>query len=259
MTIRPAAVAGIFYPESRHQLQQQVDDYLVGTDTCAYAPQALVVPHAGYKYSAAIAANAYRLLKPYAARIKRVVLLGPAHRVVLEGLALPESERFATPLGELGIDTELALRISTLPQVQYSEPAHAQEHCLEVQLPFLQRLIPEFRILPLVVGRCAAQEVVEVLERVWDGDDCLVVFSSDLSHYLSYSQARQTDTQTCEQLCRLQGPLQGEQACGSYALNGLIALARQRGLQIELLDLRNSGDTAGDKHRVVGYGAFAVH
>ncbi|MEH6825781.1 MAG: AmmeMemoRadiSam system protein B [Motiliproteus sp.] len=259
MAIRSAAVAGIFYSRIRQELQQQVDSYLAGNTTRGYTPQALVVPHAGYKYSAAIAANAYQLLKPYAQRIKRVVLLGPAHRVVLDGLALPESERFATPLGEISIDAELASRISDLPQVQYSEQAHAQEHCLEVQLPFLQRLIPQFTLLPLVVGRCSAQDVVEVLERVWGEDDTLVVFSSDLSHYLSYAQARQTDNQTCEQLCGLQGPLQGDQACGSYALNGLIALARKRGLHIELLDLRSSGDTAGDKYRVVGYGAFAVY
>tara|TARA_R110001583_G_scaffold59702_1_gene177534 strand:- start:777 stop:1610 length:834 start_codon:yes stop_codon:yes gene_type:complete len=260
MVSRSAAVAGIFYPETFEELRQQVDDYLGDTKSdYAHLPHALVVPHAGYKYSAAIAASAYRIIKPLAERIKRVVILGPAHRVALDGLALADAECFETPLGEVRIDTELARRIDALPQVQYSALAHAQEHSLEVQLPFLQRLIPSFTLLPLVVGRCSAQEVAEVLEKVWGGDDTLVVFSSDLSHYQDYNQAKHIDSLTARQLCRLQGVLNGEQACGSYALNGLIAFSRQHPLHIELLDLRNSGDTAGDKHRVVGYGAFAVY
>ncbi|MEH6472954.1 MAG: AmmeMemoRadiSam system protein B [Halopseudomonas sp.] len=259
MTMRLAAVAGIFYPEEPQALRQQVDGYLKDDCFSRNRPKAIVVPHAGFKYSAEIAASAYRLIKPLADRIERVVLLGPAHRVALDGMALPESERFATPLGEIDIDAPLVASLRSLPQVTRSNSAHAQEHCIEVQLPFLQQLIPRFTILPLVVGRCTPQEVVEVLERVWGGDETLLVFSSDLSHYLSYTQARQTDSETCKQLCRLEGPLHGEQACGSYALNGLIEFSRNRGLHIDMLDLRNSGDTAGDKHRVVGYGAFAVY
>lgn len=263
MSIRTAAVAGIFYPAERDALQRQVTAYLQD-NPCPPSGQthqvkALVVPHAGYKYSAAIAASAYNQIQPFAERIKRVVLLGPAHRVALDGIALPECDRFAGPLGDIDIDTELVASIEGLPQVVSSAAAHAQEHSLEVQLPFLQQIIPTFTLLPLVVGRCTAEEVVAVLEPVWGGDETLIVFSSDLSHYLSYRQACHTDRQTSAQLCRSQRRLNGEQACGSYALNGLMALARKRDLQIELLDLRNSGDTAGDHQRVVGYGAFAVY
>jgi AmmeMemoRadiSam system protein B len=262
MRVRPAAVAGIFYPADRQVLTRHINAYLQGSPCLqreGRCPKVLVVPHAGFKYSASIAASAYNLLQPFGEQIKRVVLLGPAHRVSLDGIALPDSDIFITPLAEVEVDAELVAAVAALPQVIDGLEAHADEHCLEVQLPFLQQLIPEFTLLPLVVGRCSAEQVQQLLERVWGGDETLLVVSSDLSHYLGYAQACRKDRHTSEQLCRLEGLLTGEQACGSYVLNGLMAQLRQRELQIELLDLRNSGDTAGDHQRVVGYGAFVVY
>ncbi len=262
MATRPASVAGIFYPAQGQVLQRHLDAYLLDSpcqQQQSRCPKVLVVPHAGYKYSASIAASAYNQLQPFGKQIKRVVLLGPAHRVPLDGIALPDSDRFATPLGEVEIDAQLRAMVADLPQVVCWQQAHADEHSLEVQLPFLQQLLADFTLLPLVVGRCPAEQVQQLLDLVWGGDETLVVVSSDLSHYLSYTQACRVDRSTSEQLCQLRGSLTGEQACGCYALNGLMAQLRQRGMAVELLDLRNSGDTAGDHQRVVGYGAFAAY
>lgn len=262
MSVRPAAVAGVFYPGQCQNLQRHIDAYLHDSPfqpqpkSC---PKVLIVPHAGYKYSASIAASAYNQLQPFGAQIRRVVLLGPAHRVALDGIALPEVDYFATPMGEVRVDAELVEAVVELPQVVRWQEAHKDEHSLEVQLPFLQQLIADFTLLPLVVGRCSPDVVQALLAQVWGGDETLVVVSSDLSHYLDYAQAQRIDRDTSDQLCHLRGHLKAEQACGSYAINGLIAQVRQRQMQIELLDLRNSGDTAGDRHRVVGYGAFVAY
>ena len=190
-------------------------------------------------------------------KIRRVVLLGPTHRVAVRGLALPQSSAFDTPLGSVPIDSALEQKIRQLPQVECSEAAHALEHSLEVQLPFLQSVLDDFSLLPLAVGMASDVDVAEVLDLVWGGPETLIVISSDLSHYHPYSEAQRLDNVTAKQIVALQPLASHEQACGATPVNGLLLCARRRGLQPQLLDLRNSGDTAGDKSRVVGYGAFA--
>jgi AmmeMemoRadiSam system protein B len=259
---RPPAVAGLFYPGSPAELRSAVEGYLRPDgepSPAGAAPKAVIAPHAGYVYSGPVAGSAFRTFFPAARTIRRVVLLGPAHFVPIPGLALPENPRFATPLGEVRIDPAAAQAVLRLPQVRVVPEAHAREHSLEVELPFLQVLLDDFEILPLVVGDASGEEVAEVLEILWGGPETAVVISSDLSHYLPYDQARQADRATADEIVALGGPLQGRQACGARPINGLLAAARRRGLTPELLDLRNSGDTAGDRSRVVGYGAFAFH
>ncbi|MCL4316259.1 MAG: AmmeMemoRadiSam system protein B [Gammaproteobacteria bacterium] len=260
--IRPPAVAGRFYPAEPARLAREVDDLLsAAAATDEPVPKVLLAPHAGYVYSGPVAASAYARLKPAAAaRIKRVVLFGPAHRVFVRGLALPETAAFATPLGAVAVEQEALEVMAGLPQVKVSAAAHAWEHSLEVQLPFLQRILDDISIVPLAVGECSADEVAEVLECLWGGPETLIIISSDLSHYLPYSAAQQTDQETAAQILALGlKPLSHEQACGATPLNGLLQVARMRGLRARLLDLRNSGDTAGPRDQVVGYSAFAFY
>lgn len=261
MSTRPPAVAGLFYPDEPAELRRDIEAYLASapTATASAAPKVLVVPHAGYVYSGPVAAAAYSLLKPLRQRIRRVVLLGPSHRVALRGIALPTHDSFTTPLGKVRLDQATLHDIATLPQAGFLDIAHREEHSLEVQLPFLQLLLDDFSLVPMVVGDTSAQQVAEVLEKTWGGDETLVVISTDLSHYLPYRKAVETDTHTAQQILQLHDTLEGEEACGCRPLNGLLALARRKGLKGQLLDLRNSGDTAGSKDRVVGYGAFAFH
>lgn len=258
-SIRPAAVAGMFYPASPNELNAQVQDYLSHAGaTAAAAPKALIVPHAGYIYSGPVAARAYAHLASARNSISRVVLMGPTHRVAITGLALPDAAAFDTPLGRVVIDRQLVHAVETLPQVQQSGAVHAMEHSLEVQLPFLQVTLDQFTLLPLAVGMASAEEVAEVLDRVWGGPETLIVISSDLSHYHSYADAQRLDLHTANQVVALQLLADHEQACGATPVNGLLLCARRRGLKVRLLDLRNSGDTAGDRSRVVGYAAFAM-
>lgn len=257
---RPAAVAGSFYPAQPLTLDSEIAVMLARAEprsTLAHPPKALIVPHAGYIYSGPIAASAYACLSALREDIRRVVLLGPAHRIAVRGLALPQASAFDTPLGSVPVDAELAQRLLACPQVQRNEAAHALEHALEVQLPFLQHLLDDFTLLPLVVGMASAQEVAEVLDLVWGGAETLILISSDLSHYRPYAEARQLDQDTAAQIAALQPLGSHEQACGATPINGLLLCAQRHGLQAHLLDLRNSGDTAGDRSRVVGYTAFA--
>ncbi|MBI4807988.1 MAG: AmmeMemoRadiSam system protein B [Nitrosomonadales bacterium] len=255
--IRPPAVAGLFYPADSRQLAHEVHDLLGAAQSPQLQPKALIAPHAGYIYSGAIAASAYASLKDIAHRIRRVVLLGPTHRVAVQGLALPDAEAFYTPLGRLNLDIDAIQAIVSLPQVVVSGEVHEQEHSLEVQLPFLQSVLHDFTILPLAVGMATAEEVAEVLEAVWGGEETLIVVSSDLSHYLPYSAAQFVDGKTADDILRLHQPIGHEQACGGTPISGLLLAARKHHLSPHLLDLRNSGDTAGDRDRVVGYAAFA--
>lgn len=261
--IRPAAVAGMFYPAEAGQLAHDVRQLLAQAQTRAthpppdLTPKALIVPHAGYVYSGAIAATAYATLLHIASRIRRVVLLGPTHRIAVRGLALPGAEAFDTPLGRVLLDTAAAHAISRLPQVCVSAEVHALEHSLEVQLPFLQSVLTDFTLLPLAVGMASAEEVAEVLEAVWGGDETLIVISSDLSHFLPYATAQRVDNATVQSILKLQQPISHEQACGGTPISGLIVAARKHHIAPLLLDLRNSGDTAGSKDSVVGYAAFA--
>jgi len=258
ISLRPAAVAGMFYPESAAVLAGDVARLLSGTEQKpGLRPKAIIVPHAGYVYSGAVAASVYARLATLRGTIRRIVLLGPTHRVAVDGLALPASSAFATPLGIVPVDQPAVEAIKDMPQIVVSDAVHAQEHSLEVQLPFLQSVFGEFSLLPLAVGRATPKQVAEVLERLWGGDETLIVVSSDLSHYLPYEQAQQMDAQTVRSILELAPTILHQQACGSTPVNGLLLAARQHGLHAKLVDLCNSGDTAGDKGRVVGYGAFA--
>jgi MEMO1 family protein len=254
-TVRPAAVAGYFYPREAKLLVDTVTG-LLATAGPGSPPKAMVAPHAGYIYSGPIAASAYATLAPRIPRINRVVLLGPTHRVAVRGLATPGVDAFATPLGLVAVDEEAVQAIAGLPQVVESPAAHAMEHSLEVHLPFLQTLLGEFKLVPLAVGNADREEVAEVLDRLWGGEETLIVVSSDLSHYLPYDAAQRIDGATAQAILRLDASVSHEQACGATPLNGLLLIAQRKGLSAELLDLRNSGDTAGDRSRVVGYGAF---
>ena len=260
MTIRRAAVAGSFYPASAASLRAEVRAHLRAADhrRLAATPKALIVPHAGYVYSGPIAASAYAPLAVLRGLIRRVVVLGPAHRIALRGLALPGADAFETPLGSIPVDSATA-QLKALPQVVEHCSAHALEHSVEVQLPFLQETLGDFALVPLVVGDASADEVAEVLQALWGGPETLIVISSDLSHYLPYEIARRTDRRTAQAIGALDPTLDHSQACGAVPVNGMLAVARRVGLRVELLDLRNSGDTAGDRARVVGYGAWAFY
>jgi AmmeMemoRadiSam system protein B/AmmeMemoRadiSam system protein A len=258
--VRPAAVAGLFYPEDARTLEREVGSLLEQAGERAPAPgfpKLVIVPHAGYVYSGPIAASAYAALLPARGIVSRVVLLGPCHRVPVRGLALPGAEAFQTPLGRVPVDAEAVATLRGLPQVTESAATHAQEHALEVQLPFLQHVLGEFSLVPLVVGEADPHAVAEVLERLWGGPETLIVISSDLSHYLPYQAARETDGATVRGILGLETGLSHEQACGATPIAGALVAARRRGLSPELLDCRNSGDTAGDKRQVVGYASFA--
>ncbi len=255
--IRPPAVAGMFYPAEPRQLAHDVRQLLAEARPFDLIPKALIVPHAGYIYSGAIAATAYATLKPIASRIRRVVLLGPTHRVAVHGLVLPGADAFETPLGQVMLDTAAAHAIAQLPQVGVSAQAHELEHSLEVQMPFLQSVLTDFTLLPLAVGMATPEEVAQVLEAVWGGDETLIVISSDLSHYLPYARAQRVDNETAQSILKLQQPIKHDQACGGTPISGLMLAAQRHQLTPHLLDLRNSGDTAGSQDRVVGYAAFA--
>ena len=261
-TIRPAAVAGAFYPGNSATLAAEVSAYLADAErdhVGGRPPKALIAPHAGYVYSGPVAACAYARLKPLRGRITRVVLAGPAHRVFVRGVAVPAAGAFASPLGTVALDRSAIERIQTLAFVEVSDIAHAFEHSLEVHLPFLQSLLGEFALVPLVVGDATPAEMAQILELLWGGEESLIVVSSDLSHYLPYDAARRKDRATAESILRLDARLDPGQACGAAPINGLLEIARRRGLEPELVDLRNSGDTAGGRDRVVGYGSFAFH
>ena len=263
-SIRRPAVAGrspgaAFYPADPEALRAQVDALLAEARAAAppraARPKALVAPHAGYRYSGPVAASAYARVDP--AGIRRVVLLGPAHRVALRGLAAPCAEAFATPLGLVPLDAAALATALRLPEVRRSDPAHAFEHSLEVQLPFLQRVLGDFDLVPLVFGDARPEEVEAVLDALWGGPETLVVVSSDLSHYRGYAEARDLDARTTRSIEALEPRAIGpEQACGRAGVQGLLLAARTRGLAARCVDLRSSGDTAGDRETVVGYGAY---
>jgi AmmeMemoRadiSam system protein B len=227
-------------------------------DPSAPVPKAIVVPHAGLQYSGPIAASAYLRLEPAHADIHRVVLLGPSHRVPLRGLAAPSADVFITPLGPVTVDDELRRSVLELDAVTVDDQAHRYEHSLEVQLPFLQTMLDDFTLLPLVVGDATTDEVARTLDRCWGGAETLIVISTDLSHYHDHDRAVRLDRATAaEILASNPEGITDVDACGARPLRGLLAVARTRDLAVEQLDLRTSGDTAGDRERVVGYGAFA--
>lgn len=261
-TVRPPAVAGTFYPAAAPVLARDVSKLLADAEPAARgkpAPKAIIAPHAGYIYSGPVAAAAYARLAPARAILTRVVLLGPVHRVPVRGLALPGASMLATPLGNIQVDADAVAILARMPQVVVSSAAHALEHSLEVHLPFLQTALHNFSVVPLAVGDATADEVAQVLDALWGGAETLIVVSSDLSHYLRYADAQSADNITADAILDLRTDISHEQACGGTPVNGLLLAARRRGLKPQLLDLRNSGDTAGDRNRVVGYGAFAFY
>ncbi len=258
MSARYPAVAGVFYPDDPVELEETVHALLTTAKAEGPVPKAIIAPHAGYVYSGPVAASAYRLLLPAKELIQRVVLLGPAHRVFLRGLAVPKAEFFLTPLGSIAIDKQAVEQIADLPFVQVSDAPHALEHSLEVHLPFLQKVLKDFKVVPIVVGDAAPEEVAKVLERLWGGEETLIVVSSDLSHYYDYPTARRLDLATSQAIEALDPKrLHPESACGRISVAGLLLVARKYGLRAKTVDLRNSGDTAGPKDQVVGYGAYA--
>jgi AmmeMemoRadiSam system protein B len=249
----------MFYPADPRALRRQVEEFLAAAAPRrpgAARAKAVIAPHAGYIYSGPTAAVAFAQLAADAGEIRRIVLLGPAHRVALRGLGLPACEAFATPLGEVPVASEAATRVAALPGVGDHAAAHAPEHSLEVELPFLQLVLEEFDLLPLVVGEATGEEVAAVLDAVWGGPETRIVISSDLSHYLPYEAARAMDRETARAIVDLEAPLGPGRACGGLPIDGLLVAGRRRGLTARLLDLRSSGDTAGYRHQVVGYGAF---
>ncbi len=256
---REPAVAGTFYPANPEQLHLMLERYLSDAATEAKAPKAIIVPHAGYIYSGLIAASAYARIKNAHDRISRVVLIGPSHRVAFRGLAVSRADTFTTPLGQIAVDKAAVETIVHLPFVEYLEQAHAYEHSLEVQLPFLQEVLDSFEIVPIVAGNASPEQVSQVLAALWGGDETLIVISSDLSHYHDYASAQQMDAATSRIIEQLQyEQLDSEFACGKVPVSGLLKLARKKSLSVLTIDLRNSGDTAGDKDRVVGYGAYVL-
>ena len=257
---RQPAVAGMFYPGDAATLHRDVKRYLEAVADTGPAPKALIAPHAGYIYSGPIAASVYARLRAARDTITRVLLLGPSHRVGFPGLATSSAERFATPLGDIPLDREALDEIEALPQVHRLDQAHSLEHSLEVHLPFLQEVLGEFTLIPLVVGDAPAEEVAEVIERLWGGPETLIVVSSDLSHYHDYLTAQRMDRATSEAIEALDPEaIEDDGACGRFPVKGLLVTAKRKGMRCETLDLRNSGDTAGSKDQVVGYGAYVFH
>lgn len=258
-SIRPPAVAGSFYPDNPHELRAMLAEYLEQAEPSVTAPKAMIVPHAGYIYSGVCAAKAYARLAPKHAMIKRVVLLGPSHHVAFTGLALSSADVFNTPLSDIPLDKKAIDSLLQFPFVAYLDQAHALEHSLEVQLPFLQMTLDDFSLVPIVVGDCPAEQIALVLALFYDQSNTLIVISSDLSHFHDYATAQRLDQETSEKIEKLDYQhLDYDSACGRVPVSGLLALAKKKSLQIKTIDLRNSGDTAGDKSRVIGYGAYVI-
>lgn len=255
--VRKAAVAGMFYPDHESDLSEMVDKFISDASAEDIVPKAVIAPHAGFVYSGSIAGTAYAYLQNGASQYRRVVLLGPSHRVPLAGVAVPSARFFETPLGRVPIDTSAIDQIISLPFVQIHDSAHAQEHSLEVQLPFLQRILSDFILVPLVVGHVTADNIAEVLGLLANDDDTVIVVSSDLSHYLQYEEARRLDSHTS---CLIEDldfeQISPEQACGAYPVKGLLCFAKKSGWQGKTAHTANSGDTAGSRDAVVGYGSY---
>ncbi len=259
-TTRPAVVAGMFYPSDAAALEAQVKYYLDEAKTDLISPKAMIVPHAGYIYSGQVAARAYATLLNQKQPISRVVIIGPSHRVAFKGIAMSTMNAFATPLGLIPLAKNTSTTLAHLAGVIADESPHAQEHCLEVQLPFLQLVLGQFKLLPLVIGRSSADQVAAVIELLWDDPETLFVISSDLSHFHDYKNASIRDQTTTTYIEALNGEkLTPENACGYLPVQGLLQVAKKKKLKERTLDVRNSGDTAGSKDRVVGYGAYVFH
>lgn len=258
--VREPAVSGMFYPADPGQLTGMLEDFLRRSSSEGAAPKALIAPHAGYPYSGATAAHAYARIRPVADRIQRVVLLGPAHRWPFRGIAAHSADYFRTPLGDVSVAQAAREAVLERPDTVTLDAAHEGEHSLEVHLPFLQHLLDEFEVVPLVLGDADAESVASLLDDLWGGPETLIVISTDLSHFLDYETAYARDRATCEAIVACRPESIGDyDACGRVPLRGLLAAARDRRMGMELIDLCNTGDTANVRDRVVGYAAFAAH
>ena len=260
-TVRTPAVAGMFYPDDANELRTMVRNFLNESKVSNEPiPKAIIAPHAGYIYSGPIAASVYARLAPAHDTINRVVLLGPSHRVPFTGFAATGMTHFATPLGTIQVDRQAINKITSFSQVSVLEQAHASEHSLEVQLPFLQEVLDDFSLIPLVVGEASPEQIEPVLEKLWGGLETVIVISSDLSHYHDYETARKMDQLTSQAIENLSPEaIHHEQACGRNPVNGLLQIARRKKMHAKTIDLRNSGDTAGPRNQVVGYGAYVFN
>ena len=258
-TVRKAAVSGKFYPGNALALREAVRDLLAASELPNTCPKGIIVPHAGFVYSGPIAASGYSQLSQLAETVRIVVLLGPAHRFPVRGLAACDADFFETPLGQIPIDTDSVAAVLELSQVNVVNEAHKHEHSLEVHLPFLQVTFPNFRLVPLLVGEASAEEVAEVIDLLWGGPETLFVVSSDLSHFHDYQTATELDFETSRQIEQLRyQELRSDRACGFRPISGLLSVANKRGLRVKIIDVRNSGDISGERDRVVGYGAYVV-
>ena len=256
--IRQPAVAGTFYPDDSVELETVIKNFIANNQKTGPVPKAIIAPHAGYIYSAPVAASVYSIFQNASNDIRKIVIFGPAHRLPFDGLAIPSVEQFATPLGTIALDT---MSLKTLEDNQLAivlDKAHEYEHCLEVQLPFLQTLFDSFTLTPVLVGHCDASRVEQALELLWGDQQTLIIISSDLSHYHSYEDAKVLDQRATLAIEQLDSDtLDANLACGSIAINGLLKVAKKHRLKAETIDVRNSGDTAGPQEQVVGYGAYA--
>jgi len=258
-SIHPPQVAGMFYPDDAASCAAMVAHFIDTAETTPVtAPKIVVAPHAGYVYSGAVAGAAYRLLAARRDIIRRVVLIGPAHRAYVDGMATTSGDAWQTPLGAVPVDTDALARLSQRADITVNDAAFRGEHSLEVQLPFLQTALRDFTLVPILAGNVAARSVADLIETLWGGPETVIVISSDLSHFHDYDTARRLDLETTRKIEVLDTDLGGEEACGCRGLAGALIAARRHDLRVTALDLRNSGDTAGDKSRVVGYGAFAM-
>lgn len=255
---RPPAVAGRFYPSGQEELQRAVEELMRSAPAAeGTIPKALIAPHAGYAYSGPIAASAYSTLRAARKVIERVVLIGPSHFVRFNGIAASSATAFETPLGSVPVDSRALAAISPMCHFSIYDAAHAREHALEVQLPFLQVVLEKFSIVPLVVGDAEPEEVGTALEALWGGRETVIIVSSDLSHYYDSAAARRLDEATARAIERLDpDSIPEDGACGRLPICGLLQAAQTHSLLVQTLDLRNSGDTSGPRHQVVGYGAF---
>lgn len=257
--IRPTAVAGLFYPDNPDVLNDMLSQQLEFAPLAPkqHRPKAIIVPHAGYIYSGEVAASVYQYLKPVRQIIKRVVIIGPSHRVGFNGLALSSADSFATPLGNIPLDHNSQDKLLFINGLHMFNQAHATEHSIEVQLPFLQKLLDDFCIVPIVAGNASPKQVSQVISTLWGGAETLIIISSDLSHFHDYQTAQRLDKATSQAIIALDyEAIHSENACGCVGVNGLLKFAQVRKLIPSIIDLKNSGDTAGSKESVVGYGAY---
>ena len=259
-SIRMPAVAGTFYPRDPADLKSEINNYLdLSSHESFENVKALIVPHAGYKYSGNVAASAYSILRQHSSKFHRVIIIGPAHRQKISGVALCSSDQFLTPLGGVKVEKELTPRLLTITGVQTIDLAHQAEHSLEVHLPFLQQTLDEFSIIPMVVGKAKLQTLRQIVDLLWDGPETLFIISTDLSHFHDYSTAVEIDEQTCQMIENHQWKtLEGRRACGYLGVSAILSAAESRNLDIIRLNKQNSGDISGNPDKVVGYASFVV-